>query len=175
MRVVTIDGWSGSGKTALTKNIGQTLGLTHYQLDDFLHENRGGYLKEIDYSRLSESLTSGIRKGHAILIEGVCIQEVMKRIRLVPNLKVYLRKVDSSGIWHDGLKLDPSKTAEQVITQERESIQKLAAILGEEHHQPDECLSFEIIRYHYAWQPHKTSDLYFDRVELPARETLPHT
>jgi hypothetical protein len=43
-RGVSIDGWSGSGKTRLAADLADSLGLTPYELDEYLHKERKGFL-----------------------------------------------------------------------------------------------------------------------------------
>ena len=164
-RIVTVDGWQGSGKTTLAKNLASSLGLSRYELDDFLQEHRGGFLEYLDYLQLTAALTEAFKKSRPILLDGICVLEVLQRIGLRPDVKVYVRKISASGIWHHGLKLDPSKTAEQVIEEDREIARRWAEMEGTKFGESGEPLAYEIIRYHYKYLPHETAQFYFNRVE----------
>jgi hypothetical protein len=64
--------------------------------------------------------------------------------------------------------LDPDKTAEQVIKENKEVIRKFAILQGnseaEAADQP-EILEHELIRYHYTFKPHETADIYYEWLE----------
>ena len=94
--------------------------------------------------------------------------EVLARIGLEPDTKIYMRRIGASGIWYDGLKLDPSRTAEQVIEADREAARKWAEMEGEEFDPSSEPLAYEIIRYHFKYLPHEVADFYFNHVEEAA-------
>src|SRR5712691_2430398 len=130
--IVTVDGWSGSGKTTLAKGLADALGLEHHELDDYLHEHSGGFLEHLDYPKLMTALKEGLKRPRPILLDGICVLEVLARIGLEPDAKIYVRRIGASGIWYDGLKLDPSRTAEQVIEEDREAARRWAEMEGEE-------------------------------------------
>ena len=88
IRIVSIDGWSGSGKTTLAKYLASRLKLKRYELDKYVHRERGGFLQYFDYSRLATALDSVPTRSAPVLIDGVCVLEVLRRLGLRPDLKV---------------------------------------------------------------------------------------
>lgn len=168
IRIVTVDGWSGSGKTTLAVSLANRLGLRCLELDDYLHKHLGGFLEHIDYASLSTALTDALKLSKPILLEGICVLEVLRRLRLNADAKVYVRRIVASGIWYDGLKLDPSRTADDIIEEDRQAALKWAEMEGAKLGEGGEPLAWEIIRYHYAHSPDETADLYFNRIESAA-------
>ena len=164
-RIVSIDGWSGSGKTTLAADLAERLGLRRYELDEYLHEQHGGFLEHLDYPRLSTALPNVRAATAPVLVDGICVLEVLERLGLRSDLKVYVRRISASGIWHDGLKLDPSRTAEEVIAEDRQSAERWAEMHGKKFADGSEPLAWEVIRYHYRHLPHEGADVYFNRLE----------
>ena len=76
-----------------------------------------------------------------------------------------MRRISASLIWHDGLDLDPLKTAEEVIGEERQAAEKWAEMHGGKFGDGGELLAWEVIRYHYKHLPHDNADVYFNRIE----------
>lgn len=166
--IVTVDGWSGSGKTTLAKSLAGHLGLQRYELDDYLLKHRGGFLEHLDYPRLSSALTDVRRVSDPILVDGICVLKVLQRLGLRSDVKVYVRRISASGIWYDVLKLDPSRTADEVIEEDRQAAERWAEMHGESFGEGGVPLAWEVIRYHYTYLPHETADLYFNRIERGA-------
>ena len=91
--------------------------------------------------------------------------EVLARLGLRSDLKVYVRRISASGIWHDGLDLDPSRTAEEIIEEDRRSAQSWAELHPEKYGAGGDPLVWEVIRYHNGQMPHGNADVYFNRIE----------
>jgi tRNA A37 threonylcarbamoyladenosine biosynthesis protein TsaE len=165
IRIVSIDGWSGSGKTTLARDLADRLSLRRCELDEYVHEQRGGFLEHLDYPRLSTALANVRTASAPVLVDGICVLEVLERLGLRSDLKVYVRKISASGIWHDGLNLDPSRTAEEVIEEDRQSAERWAEMHGKKLGEGGEPLAWEVLRYHYGYLPHESADVYFNRIE----------
>ena len=165
IRLVSIDGWSGSGKTTLAMNLADRLGLRRYELDEYLHEHRGSFLEHLDYLRLSTALAGSQTAHGPVLVDGICVLEVLGRLGLRSDLKVYVRRISASGIWHDGLRLDSSRTVEEVLEEERQSAARWAEIHSKKFGEGSEPLAWEVVRYHYRYMPHENADVYFNRIE----------
>jgi hypothetical protein len=164
-RIISVDGWDGSGKTTLATDLAAHLSFAHYELDAYLHREQGGFLEHLDYARLATALRTRAPATQPPLVEGICVLQVLDRLDLRSDIKIYVRRISASGIWHDGLRIDPSKTVEQVIADDRRAAELWAEIDGEQFVRGHEPLAWEVIRYHYAYTPHETADFYFNRIE----------
>jgi len=74
---IAIDGRDGAGKTSLAIVLQNRLGGTLVSLDDYLVENRGGYVPNLKTGELKATLATAIRP---IIIEGVCILAALERV-----------------------------------------------------------------------------------------------
>ena len=161
-----MDGWDGSGKTTIAKELAGRLGLIRYELDDYLHKHSGGFLEHLQYTKLEKNLAEAINNASPILVEGICVLAVLNKVAIMSDVKIYVRRIQKSGIWYEGLKkLDTSKTADEVIEEDKESARRWAELCEDKPSEGTERLDYEIIRYHYQYLPHETADLYFNRIE----------
>jgi len=83
--LVAIDGFQGAGKSALATEIAATLGMRCVHLDDFLLSGRAGFVEFLKYPELSNALAN-----RPVLVEGVCLLEVLERLALRPDMLVYV-------------------------------------------------------------------------------------
>jgi uridine kinase len=54
--IVSVDGWTGSGKSTVAKAVADRIGCACVSLDDYLDRHRGGYLEHLDYPKLKADL-----------------------------------------------------------------------------------------------------------------------
>lgn len=164
--LITIDGMSGSGKTYLAQALADKLRYRHVEIDRFLNQKQGGFLDQIRYDELGSALQQ-VHAGSSTVVEGCCIQEVMKRVGRVPELKIYVKQVDGERTeqWTKGNFLTKYDNAQDAIAGEEEGLQEYHALFPEQQGQADTlpCLEKELIHYHIQYRPHKTADLIFAR------------
>lgn len=163
--VITIDGWDYTGKSTLAKRLAEELNLCVIELDQFLNKNQGGYVQHIQYERLRNAFAHASHPR--VLVEGICILKVLQRLRISPNIQVYMKKLSAEETWHPGLTLDPGKNAEQVIEEDKSLRKQIAVRRGNPGTEATglEVLEYEIIRYHYTFKPHETADFYYEWLE----------
>lgn len=92
--LIGIDGIDGVGKTSLAKEI-ETLGYFRISLDDFIKKKSGGYFEFVNYKKLINKLIS--KKGQLIVIEGVVLLKILKKIGVSLNYFVYV----TDNVWLD--------------------------------------------------------------------------
>jgi len=90
-KAVAIDGALGSGKTTIAKALGRRLGLPAFHLDDFVSKRRGSYLKYMRHHRLALRLPASGK----FIIEGVCVLEVLRKLRVQPSVLIYVKRMVS--------------------------------------------------------------------------------
>lgn len=165
--LIAIDGNEGVGKTELANTISADLKFIGVDLDDFLLEEKGGYVDFIQYDNLKDSIQANI--NGRIAVSGVCVLMILEKIGIVPDLHIYIKLLYRDGFWNDGLMLfDPDMTADQKIHEIHESRKEFWAIEGQPY-TPESSkamgLKEDIIRYHYSYKPHEKADLIFNRIK----------
>ncbi|MFP3984343.1 MAG: NB-ARC domain-containing protein [Desulfurivibrionaceae bacterium] len=145
--IVSIDGVDGVGKTTLSAKIAKELCLSTIELDDFVQENKGGYVNYIDYDRLLDKIIS----NKFAVIEGICVLQVLNKIQIQPDVSVYIKEIDIYGFCNGQIKyFPPYQSADEVINDRKSkgfSVEYEA----------------DVIRYHYSFKPHENSDFIFQR------------
>ena len=144
--IISIDGVDGVGKSTLSCKIAEELCLPNIEIDNFVQEQQGGYIKYIDYDRLHDRISN-----QTIVIEGVCVQQILNKMSLTSDVSVYVKVIDVYGFWMHRMRLFPSdKSADEVINERKAK----GFPLGHEE---------DIIRYHYTFKPHENADYIFER------------
>lgn len=149
--IISIDGVDGVGKSTLACKIAEELSLPHIEIDTFVHAQKEGYIKNIDYDRFGERIVQAIISNQMIVVEGICVQQVLKKISLTPNVSVYVKVIDDYGFWMDQIRLfPPDRSADEIIDERKAKRFSLGHVE-------------EIIRYHYTFKPHEHANYIFER------------
>jgi uridine kinase len=101
--IIGIDGPAGAGKTTLARHLSQRLEIPCLHLDDFLTRHRGAFLEFLQYDRLSVAA-----RLRPIIIEGVCLYAVLKRLGLAADIVIYLVPAHQQ---HERWKVDVGSSA----------------------------------------------------------------
>lgn len=150
-KIISIDGVDGVGKSSLAQKMSDESNLQHLEIDNYIQKQQGGYIDHIDYSLLTKSIRQFINAKQGIVLEGVCVQQVLKKINLASTVKIYIRMIDEYGLWmHQMLLFPPDKSADEVIAERKAKRFPLG-------HMED------IIRYHYTFKPYESADYIFER------------
>jgi hypothetical protein len=168
--VIGIDGADGSGKTFLATEIGTVLNLSVVSVDDFVEKERGNYVEHIQQAELEAALGSA---ETGVIVEGVCLLDVVDRLALSADCLVYVKRCDADGFWYeDGDYGDPSGSADVVIARLSQQLAAVADLSCRFHNEPGDPfagsvtpLREEIIRYHYRARPHERADFVYLRRE----------
>lgn len=157
-RRVGIDGVNGVGKSTLAKELSKRLGCRLLSLDEFLEKNQGGFVEHLKYSELSAE----IRSLKSFVIEGVCLLEVLHRLKSEIELLVYIKK-QQHGLWADERECEIEGDVEEFIGKERELVKQLSRLEGSSEETETLGLGEEIIRYHARHRPHNKANAIFWR------------
>ena len=84
--LIALDGLPGAGKSTLAVELSALLNVPPVHLDDYLVFNSPGFIEHLDYEKLQCALS-----GRAVIVEGVCMLDVLDRMGLRPDQFVYLR------------------------------------------------------------------------------------
>ncbi len=82
----TIDGYHGAGKSTIACDVASHLGIPLIHLDNYVLPGKGGFLEFIRYPELSAALHS-----RPIILEGVCLLAVVKRLGITPDVHIYIQ------------------------------------------------------------------------------------
>lgn len=85
-------------------------------------------------------------KFPCIVVEGICLLEVMERARRNLDTLVYVKRISEQGLWHDGFHLEDYVT-NRAITENEQGLHKS---------------EFD---YHAAKVPHEKAEIIFERTE----------
>jgi uridine kinase len=152
--IVSIDGVDGVGKTTLACKIAEEMSLPYIEIDTFVQEQQGGYIDHIDYDRLSEVIKQAKITNQVIILEGVCVQQVLKKLGLNSYAKIYVKVINNYPFWMDRIRLfPPDKSADEMIAERKAKGFSLGHVE-------------DIIRYHYTFKPHENADYIFERKKL---------
>lgn len=161
LNVITIDGKDGAGKSTLARSTCSQLMFQHIELDQYLIKKKDHFVDFIRYDDLSAAIRATMKNGSPIVVEGVCVLAVLERLRIVPDCKIYVKRTDPLGSWFDEQYFDLDSTPEEVFQRDREELKQFAEAIGEPITDTDrETLFHEIVRYHFKYKPHVTSDFY---------------
>ncbi len=85
--IIAIDGHLGAGKTWVADRLGQRHGLPVVHVDDYLLPGRRAYVAALRLTELAATL--GRHRGK-IIIEGVCLLDVLARVGREPALHLFV-------------------------------------------------------------------------------------
>lgn len=144
--IVSIDGNMGVGKSTLAREIADGLGFDIFDLDCYLSKKvteKNGYVETICLNNLIRDVDESLFSMRCIIVEGVCVLNVLEIIRINPSVKIYVDVIDFAS--------DSSFTLQRSSTEILEDIPD------------DDFLSCEIQRYHKSMSPYKMADIVFER------------
>lgn len=165
---IAIDGNDGVGKTTLALALQTAVGGTVISIDEFVVENRGGYVPYLQSSEFKAALDQGPRPA---IVEGVCILAALECVSHQPDVLIYVKRVDGVGYWHDEYTCDPSEPVNGLIARLAQEVAAIDRFDAEQAGQPSPKednpgltpLREEIIRYHAHYRPSRRADIVFLR------------
>jgi hypothetical protein len=84
--LIALDGWPGSGKSTLAAGLSALWTIRAVHLDDYLVHGSVGFTDHLRYEDLRRALLQ-----RPVLVEGVCMLDVLERLELRPDQLVYLQ------------------------------------------------------------------------------------
>ncbi len=91
--IIAIDGHLGAGKTSLANRLGRRHGLPVVHVDDYLQRGRRRYVAALRLADLADAIG---RHGGRLIVEGVCLLDVLARLGAKPALHVFLHLDDAA-------------------------------------------------------------------------------
>ena len=89
--IIGVDGYLGAGKTTVAVGLSRQTRYACVHLDDYLGPHEGGFVENLDLSGLKAAINE-----RPIIIEGLCLLEVLKRLWTDADFLVYVAGVRPS-------------------------------------------------------------------------------
>lgn len=166
-RLIGIDGVDGSGKSTLALSLSKELGWPHIDLDNYLDKNLGQYVNHIYYDTVQGRLDDA---KEPIIIEGVCLLAILKKLQRSPDMLIYIKRVSDYGSWRDEDDCHVTENIDEFINKKKQELKKFMRI--EAHIEGKAAsndvdfpeLDEEIIRYHYCYRPYEKAHIIYKRI-----------
>lgn len=142
--IIGLDGATGVGKSTLTGDIHHDLGATVIEVDSFHEQNGYPYVDNLRLLDLKDAISSAREEGVPVIIDGICLLDVLARIELKPDILIYLHPRPNS-LESDFLRCD-------------REIEDIFAGIGTTG---TARLDMEICRYTRRFEPHKVAHIQF--------------
>jgi hypothetical protein len=103
-----------------------------------------------------------------VILEGVCLRVVLKRLRLKAFRHVYVKALSEHGVWSDEAECKLHEAIDVFLQKEREAMSAMERFLGAATTDTSSALDLplfreDVIRYHASWLPSKRADFVFLR------------
>lgn len=162
---IGIDGVDGAGKTYLAEQLSEALGYPALILDNYLHQNQGGYVDFIDYPALSAAMSS----MPAFILSGVCLRQVLANLGLDLDAHIYIKRMQDD-VWVDEVVCVFPEGVEAAI----EGLAGDTEMISRSFDEPAEQvmagrddvelqLTFEVMHYHDEFSPQEDADVVYER------------
>lgn len=166
-RRIGVDGVDGAGKSYLADKLSQELACPTLDVDDYLHQNQGGYVDFIDYPALKAAVSS----MPAFILYGACLREVLENLGVTLDANIYIKRM-RDGLWADEDECVFPEGVDAAI----EALAGHLAMISGNFDEPSEHagresdgaaphLAHEVMHYHEKYQPHESADLVFERTD----------
>ena len=144
IKIIIVEGEDGAGKTFFAAKLAQFVGAKHVELDGHLRQR--AYEREpfLDLVNMA-AFSAAIQAASPVVADGVLISDVLDKAEIANNLRIYVRRISSTGLWNYGLNLVRGRLVE---------VPWAAPSMLEE----------EIFEYHLRRLPHACANLCFNRV-----------
>lgn len=156
-KTIGIDGVDGSGKTLLSKEVGEKLNLPVLNLDNYLIKNKENYVENLKYNEIHEFIE---KHQNSFIIEGVCLLNILKKLNLSLDCFIYVKRINKRDEWLDEEECNIKDSAEEIIKRIEERIK----ILDPSYSGLPEFRK-EVIHYHANERPLTRATYIFERIK----------
>lgn len=140
--LIGVDGFMEAGKTPFANRLASRLSGTPLSLDSYSTPEASLPKRYLARQRVND-FQSALRRASAapfVVVEGVCLLEVLDAIGAQLDTHIYLKRVSRAGIWHDGVILtEYASTGHAELS--------------------DDWLRRDILRYHCERGPHESASI----------------
>lgn len=150
LTLIAIDGFPGSGKSALARKLSDRLGWQVVGADDYLNRNRGGF---VEHLRLEE-LNSDLERRKPCVFEGLCALQTLESVNRKPDLLVYVKRMSAYG-WAEGPDLEDFAAAPE--------LQQVRVLPTTPIQLALRSLWVEVCSYHLKFEPQYQANIVYER------------
>jgi len=153
-RIIAVEGAPHSGKTTFAGSLGPELSADIFHVDAFVRAlGELPYPELVDCVGLGRKIATSAEEGRTVIVEGICLREVLGRAGVVPDFVVYVRNRGNE-IDHVSVDLQSSELESFEREYHRESLE-LGVIT-------DLTLALENARYHSRYRPVAQADYIYE-------------
>ncbi len=109
--MIGIDGVAGCGKSKIAEQLSKEIGAKWIEVDEYLDKHKGGYIPFIKYDQLEGDIKKERKQNQPIIVEGICLLEVLDHIKEKPDIFIYVKRVlrkYGTESWYDDYLCDPN-------------------------------------------------------------------
>ncbi|HTR80784.1 MAG TPA: hypothetical protein VMM58_04070 [Bacteroidota bacterium] len=142
-KIISVDGFPGAGNSMVGAYLNEILSLPVIYIDDFFtHDPRS--LENFKFQSFSE-LIRKLHQNSSIIIDGALVEDVLARIKIKPDLLIYIKRTNEYGGWRDEFKLNKLLRTEEVPDASR-----------------FDPFQDQLIQYHLRVRPHEHAAVIFE-------------
>ena len=145
IEVIGIEGCLTSGKSYLGNQLIRAFKARLVSTDDSRNDKdhtSTPYLDTLDLSRMHTAIDDIMQTGKLVIVEGICLRSILKRIDLTADLFVYVKTLSENiddDVWHYGYDIESFEEGEK------------------QHQEP----YISDLKYHSRVRPHERADLIY--------------
>src|SRR5438094_1939695 len=96
--LVGVEGFTGSGKSKLSNDLARDLEAQVVHTDDNVaaRDESLPYPDRLDYRRMATTIANAGSPNSLVILEGICLREIIQRLSLSPDLFVYVKRIASN-------------------------------------------------------------------------------
>lgn len=94
--LVMFDGWPLAGKSTARSEICKRVGAIGLELDNYVTRRQGEYVKAIWSVELMRALHNALSDSSLVVLDGVCMRQVLEAINVTACLSVYVQPISPS-------------------------------------------------------------------------------
>lgn len=172
-KIISIDGLKGVLKSTLADSFRDNNQIEIIHFEDYWVVDPHLYLDVFKFNKLKKTIIKALDSGKDILMEGLCLIQILENISLESQYKVYIKKLEL-GEWGYEKYLDENKTTEEIFVEDDEYM-KVNIFEGSYPNAEDDLISedfrkkrkgifYDLVRYHRDYKPQDNSDIIFERL-----------
>ncbi len=144
--VIGVDGFRCSGKSTLAAAVAAALAAAHVNVDDY--RTAGAefrhFTETVDVRGLRAAIAAAARSSPVVIFDSICLRDVTTHLALFLMATIYVKRISTHGIWHDGVDLDDFDPAADGV---------------------EGVFTDDEMRYHKRYMPHLNATIVYRRTE----------
>ncbi len=154
--LILIDGVNGAGKTTLAKSLAKEFKTHAVHVDSYLPTERSGrFVGALNTETLKNDIRKHVNAPFApLFIDSVCGLAVLRRIEIVADQIIYIRRRSRLGVYLDTEYYGSERERKEAIRN-----------WSEVREDTGPSLLMEVLSYHENYRPHEKASLIYERKE----------